>query len=157
MSGGKPTYYPKMGSSQIGVRRTAQQSGKDQTAHTKLKYRQIGQNSLNEMRSKDFKVELRKKESDVLTHIDGGHKLIEEAPKPSGLLLLTDVPHPNPDIIKKYDDSDAVVENSDFDSRYFDVPRLISKSFIDASRLLVSIVKVRMMTKMTMNLNFKLN
>jgi hypothetical protein len=118
MSGGMPTYYAKMGSSQIGVRRTAQQSGKDQTAHTKLKYRQIGQNTLTEIKNKDFKVELKKKESEVLNPTDSSRKSIEDAaPKSSGMLLLTDVPHPNPEIIKKYDDSDAVADKSDFESR----------------------------------------
>lgn len=101
------------------------QSGKDQTAHTKLKYRQTGQNAPTELKNHDYKTELQKKESKVIsTSTDSPRKMITnnsmatsdqgQAEKP---LLLANVPHVNEEVIKKYDDKDANGDDDDdFDS-----------------------------------------
>ena len=59
---GRPTYHSKAGGQVYSGIRTAMKSGKDQSAHTKLKFRQFGQSSKEEVSDRDFKAELQSKE-----------------------------------------------------------------------------------------------
>ena len=54
----RPTYFAAIGRSTYGGVASRQISGKDQIAHTKLKYRVVGQESVSEMKEKNLKVDL---------------------------------------------------------------------------------------------------
>ena len=53
----RPTYFAAIGRSTYGGVASRQTSGKDQIAHTKLKYRVVGQASVSEMKEKNLKVD----------------------------------------------------------------------------------------------------
>jgi len=118
---GRPTYNAKVGSqSSLSVWKTYKQSGKDQTAHTKLKYRQVGQSSQQELQNIDFKTELERKEKVVNGSQNNNKGSLEDSStsklkENGGQLLLMNIPHVDENVIKKYDDADAV--ESDFESR----------------------------------------
>ena len=59
----RPTYFAAIGRSTHGGVASRHISGKDQTAHTKLKYRVIGQASVSEMKEKNLKVSINLQES----------------------------------------------------------------------------------------------
>ena len=64
----RPTYFAAIGRSTHGGVASRHISGKDQTAHTKLKYRFIGQASVSEMKEKNLKVSINLQER-IYLHI----------------------------------------------------------------------------------------
>jgi len=94
------------------------QSGKDQTAHTKLKYRQPGQGAPTELKNlkKDFKTDLERRET-IAADVHGdkdkttvsGTKDVDK--KPMNLLLM----NVDDEVVKKFDDRDAVHDDRDDD------------------------------------------
>jgi protein CWC15 len=63
---GRPTFNPAVGNANQGGWRkivpSVAVSAKDQRGHTKLKFRQTGQNSIAEVKARDLKAELEEKE-----------------------------------------------------------------------------------------------
>jgi hypothetical protein len=117
-TGHKPTFYAAVGKQASGGLATWQVSVKDQLGQKKLKFRQFGQATQNEMAVRDLRGEIDEKEKQSLTEGKRGfaaitnHSKAIEAPK----LLLMDAPAINVDEIKsKYDDADAVEADSDSD------------------------------------------
>lgn len=121
---GRATFQAIKGTGQSSVIKTASVSGKDQTAHTKLKYRQIGQASVEEIKQQkkereNLKNELQSKE---LKNILGNSKdtkwmVAQEEEKKVNveeILQETQIKQTNhnfEEIKQKYDDADI-----DFDS-----------------------------------------
>jgi protein CWC15 len=108
----RPTYFPAVGKNNTShVTRHA--SGKNQTAHTKLKFRQIGQAAESELQFRDFKYELDEKEK-LNSKKNKNLEFIELEEKNIDVqLLLKNKPDIELDHLKKYDDSDAKIGNSD--------------------------------------------
>jgi len=117
---GRPTYNAAMGRQSYGGIVTTRLSGKDQIAHTKIKYRQVGQSSTVELKTHDFRAELEKRERNAL---EEKQKLIASAPAiPSSehskkdntpkLLLSAD---DTTEVLKKYNDGDAEFAKGDSD------------------------------------------
>eukprot|EP01035_Chromulina_nebulosa_P019830 gene19830-25778_t len=69
---GRPTYFSKVGSGNpnLGIR-SNHVSGKDQTAHTKLKFRQSGQNNPDDINKRHLKEELDIKEKELSGNVSG--------------------------------------------------------------------------------------
>eukprot|EP01084_Bolivina_argentea_P294877 507521_1 len=106
---------------------TMQFSARDLTSHTKLKFRQVGQNSEAELRRKDVKraleeAELREKEGKEGGRGGSRHAMIEAAGSgggPKGLLMLTNVSETDRKLLsraKQYDDEDEDDSESDLSS-----------------------------------------
>jgi protein CWC15 len=114
----RPTYFAAVGRQTYGGVSSRHISGKDQTAHTKLKTRQIGQSSVSEMRSKDLKSELELQESENGMDRKNAIAMIEfEEKKVDLTLLLKNKPEIDEEVLKKYDDADIDAGSSDgFDS-----------------------------------------
>eukprot|EP01038_Epipyxis_sp_PR26KG_P004084 gene4084-5832_t len=117
----RPTFTPAVGRPSSSGMRTTLVSGKDQNAHTKLKFRQPGQSTIDEIKSKDMKAELQKQESKFKSNVFGGENLLlieKEEKKIDTTLLLMNKPEIVPEILNKYDDADAPIGNSgdEFDS-----------------------------------------
>ncbi len=110
----RPTYHSAVGKSFNGSL-SHLVSGKDQTAHTKLKFRQFGQNSVAEILGKDFKNQLDKNEAEVLANKNKDLVHLLEEEKKVDVKLLMDKPEVDPDKINKYDDADADLGDSDKD------------------------------------------
>jgi protein CWC15 len=110
---GRPTYYARVGQKTAKLNIV---SGKDLPAHTKLKYRQSGQNAPSDVEKKDLKAELFRKEGQSSKF----QISTETFPEPLNrdVKLLTNVPQADLDVIKKFDDADA-----DDDDRSFDTSR----------------------------------
>mmetsp|Transcript_130 Transcript_130/g.253 ORF Transcript_130/g.253 Transcript_130/m.253 type:complete len:224 (-) Transcript_130:347-1018(-) len=112
----KPTYHPAVGSSSVGGYRfhapLRQYSAKDQSSHATLKIRQIGQNSVSELRTRDLRAELEEREA---KHF----KEVYNEKKRQGLLPFAEK---QPELAKlqknvdwsKFDDSDDT-DNDDSD------------------------------------------
>jgi protein CWC15 len=114
----RPTYFAAVGRQYGGIR-SRHISGKDQNAHTKLKFRQIGQSSTEEMKLKDLKYELETKEELNLIDKKSAISMIEnEEKKVDVILLLKNKPDIDPELLKKYDDADINNSGSEdgFDS-----------------------------------------
>lgn len=116
----RPTYYAAIGKQEVGGMRRHIVSGKDQTAHTRLKFRQPGQGTAEDIRAKDLKYELELKEQKhEFEKNKAFNTLLNEEKKVDVALLLKDRPEVNVDDLKeKYDDADIDEGNSDdeFDS-----------------------------------------
>jgi len=128
----RPTFHAAQGRASHGGFRSTSQSAKDQLAHTKLKFRRLGQSSTQERESvakKDLKSTLEKSER-LLLESKGIHiplknqevPITGEVEKTSVKLLLTNEEEEIDlnEIKKKYDDEDVDYEqNSDdgFESR----------------------------------------
>lgn len=108
---GRPTYYARVGQKTAKLNIV---SSKDLPAHTKLKYRQTGQNAPAELEKKDLKAELSKKESQSFN----SQISATTSPEPVNrdVKLLANIPQADLDIIKKFDDADAVDDNRSFDT-----------------------------------------
>lgn len=118
---GKATYHSAVGRSQSTSFRTRHYSGKDQTAHTQLKFRQVGQSSAAELQQKDFRHELDQRELKYTYEKDKKTAwLAQQEEKVDVPLLLRNQPELDVAKLEKYDDKDVEVEeDSDFDSSRF--------------------------------------
>lgn len=119
----RPTYYAAIGAkSSYGGVRSRHYSGKDQIAHTKLKFRQVGQATVDEMRERDLKTEIDAKEEAFIAEKNKSFALItNEEKKVNVPLLLKNKPEVNPEALQKYDDAD--VEDDDASGDGFDSSR----------------------------------
>ena len=119
----RPTWNPAVGNKSSSGFRSMAVSGKDQTAHTKLKFRQVGQSSQSEILSRNLKGELERKEEEHLKSKQKAILMIEEEEKKVDVpRLLTNAPHIDNATLKKYDDSDVVADKNsedDLSSRFF--------------------------------------
>ena len=112
----RPTYFAAVGGGNqtYGGVRSRQQCAKDQTAHTKLKYRVIGQSSVEEMSSKNLKDQLDESVEKQLKEQNKALGMLEEAEtKVDVPLLLKAMPEVDTAILHKYDDADADVDFGD--------------------------------------------
>jgi hypothetical protein len=115
----RPTFHAAIGSKPTygGIRSTAS-SGKDQAAHTTLKYRQVGQASEVEVANLDRKLELEKKvyeeklKSSKLAILNSNNEKANDAMAP--LLLKNHAELDLDDLKKKYESIDA--DRSDAES-----------------------------------------
>lgn len=121
-SAARPTFYPKVGDSRASTFKSHNVSAKDLSSYTKLKFRQPGQNTLEEIASKNFKSDIDAKEKLILESKDSHftENLTNETPS---VKLLTNISHEDQKNIKKYENLDADVEDDnsddDFDSSRF--------------------------------------
>lgn len=142
----RPTYFSAIGKPTVGGIPSRFLSGKDQTAHTKLKFRQVGQATETEMKEKDLKHELSKKEAEISLDKRDAIAMIEnEEKKVDVTLLLKDKPEINEEVLKKYDDADIDAGSSDgFDSSRYK----FRKCLYDLINSLLKVTK-KMTRKMT--------
>lgn len=114
---GRPTYKSAVGKGKSSFR-SLMKSGKDLTAHTELKFRQVGQASKNEIAQKDLRHELDQREAKyVLEKSKTTAWLAEEETKIDVPLLLKNQPELDVEKLQQYDDKDVEVNDSDdFDS-----------------------------------------
>lgn len=116
---GRPTYSAASGKRSSLALPTSHSSGKDQIAHTKLKFRQPGQGVAEEIQQRDFRVELEKKEWQyTMAKSKDTAWLVKEEQKVDVPLLLKNQPDIDTEKIKKFDDSDVEVDYSDEDSDF---------------------------------------
>lgn len=115
----RPTYYPAVGKQQFGGLSSRRFSVRDQTAHTKLKFRELGQSSSAEKKDRGFQ----KKELDLLEkhHLNPQHlQDRQEAGVSQTLLLLQNenAAEESARMARVFDDADASIEDSgnNFDS-----------------------------------------
>lgn len=104
----RPTYFPAVGRPDNNGIQTGYSSAKDQTAHTKMKLRQYGQGSQEELKQKreSFKEELATKEKKFLLSKDVSTAwMAKEVQKLDIPLLLKDQPDLQA-IDQEYDDAD---------------------------------------------------
>lgn len=81
-----------------------------------MKFRQIGQGSLKDLSERDLRRELDRKEEEYLASKQKNILLIaEEEKKVEVPRLLTNAPANTSEVLSKYDDADAAVEDSDAD------------------------------------------
>lgn len=119
----RPTYYAAIGKQEYGGFKGRAVCAKDQVGHTKLKYRQIGQFTEDELKNKDFKHELDTKEQQFDNQKNKTMSLIlNEEKKIDVTLLIKNQPEYNTETLKKYDDADINENESDddFDSSRYD-------------------------------------
>jgi protein CWC15 len=127
----RPTFHPAVGSSSGATgARSYHFSVKDQTAHTRMKYRAPGQASREEMLRRDLAEELERKEMQLLQEKRASLSAVEQEEKKVDahkVLMLTasaekpseeQAPHmasaaAPPTAAKKFDDSDARGSDSD--------------------------------------------
>ena len=62
----RPTFHPAVAKSVAGGLPSMQQSVKDQAGHKQLKYRQAGQNTTDEMKYANLRMELQRREAAIL-------------------------------------------------------------------------------------------
>jgi protein CWC15 len=120
----RPTWVPAQGGkSTLGGVHTWGLSAKDQLGQTKLKFRQVGQSSQQELRYKDYKNDLDDKELTQVQEIlkaEPGYLLtaeltIKEEKNVDIPRLLMNKPDISNENLKKYDDSDADLDTNDSD------------------------------------------
>ena len=118
---GRPTFVAAIGRATNTTIQTRAVCGKDQLGHTKLKFRQIGQASIQELKQRDLREELEKKEhkyvleNDKTTAWQAKEELNQPPPtKPTSTLLIKDTAvenntasEINVEALRKYDDSDV--------------------------------------------------
>ena len=94
----------------------------DQAAHTKLKFRQLGQHSESELKNKDFRSDLEQKERSYEQQSKQPlSRIMQEERQVDVTLLLKNKPEIDLEVLKKYDDGDVNEGESDAD---FDSSRL---------------------------------
>eukprot|EP00771_Trimastix_marina_P000061 gnl/Trimastix_PCT/1065.p1 GENE.gnl/Trimastix_PCT/1065~~gnl/Trimastix_PCT/1065.p1 ORF type:complete len:218 (-),score=77.60 gnl/Trimastix_PCT/1065:373-1026(-) len=109
---GKPTYHFAMGvKDTVGVP-SRQYSNRDLAAHTKLKTRQLGQHSREEVDSRDFRAELMAKERRLKEQGKSIDEIVDDTERPE------EVPNKRARVApeRKFDDADDPAESSDSDS-----------------------------------------
>lgn len=110
----RPTYFAAVGKSSYGGIRSRHISAKDQNGQTQLKFRQIGQSSVEEMREKDLRQELEKNEQINSVDKNNTMSLIQDEEKKVDVtLLLKNKPELDEEVLKKYDDADVDDDRSD--------------------------------------------
>lgn len=118
----RPTWKPAVGTSiNIGFK-SQQVSVKDQIGMTKLKFRQVGQSSKNEMEERNILEELEKREYEQLSAKNKAILEIEKEEKKIDSIALLKNHEEKKEEIKQYNDSDVDYDERDdeFDSsRYF--------------------------------------
>lgn len=114
---GRPTYKSAVGKTP-GAFRSRMTSGKDQTAHTKLKFRQFGQASHEEVNQRDLRSELEQRENKFVLEKDKTTAwLAKEEANIDVPLLLKNQPEMDSEKLQQYDDKDVEVDSDDdFDS-----------------------------------------
>jgi protein CWC15 len=115
----RPTYHAAVaGKLNYGGFKSRAVCAKDQAAHTKLKFRQFGQATEEELRNVDLRYDLDKKEQEHLSQKNKAISMIlQEEKKVDVPLLLQNKPEVNEEILKKYDDADIDEDSDDgFDS-----------------------------------------
>ncbi|KMS94473.1 hypothetical protein BVRB_021060, partial [Beta vulgaris subsp. vulgaris] len=110
----KPTYHPAVGSANQGGYRyrtpRLQFSSKDMPGQTRLKYRQLGQNSVEEMLERDLYSELEEREAIHHEEIIKTQGFIEAPIVEAPALQISSAPPPlAPD---QYDDADDTASSS---------------------------------------------
>lgn len=121
---GRPTYYSAVGKSTYGGARSRQVCVRDQTTNSKLKVRQFGQNTAEELRDRDFREEIEAKEDAHIKEKNRTLALItEEERKVDVPLLLMNKPEIDPVVLQKYDDADAEVDYEEKSDDGFDSSR----------------------------------
>lgn len=116
---GRATYQAAKGSARSSTINTQKFSARDQTAHTKLKYRQVGQSSKEELKNKNLKDDLEGREHKYLLSNNKETKWMvkEEEKKVDVKTILSEKPQINfEDVQQKYDDADIDVNDSDDES-----------------------------------------
>jgi len=112
---GRPTFSAAVGKSKTSTIRTQLESNKDQVAHTKLKFRQVGQNSTTEIKLKDFKAELEENERKFAPNKDHSALWLTKAEeKVEVKLLIKDTPSSSSSVnpAQTFDDSDVSINSS---------------------------------------------
>jgi protein CWC15 len=115
----RPTFHAAVGTkSSYGGFRSRMFSAKDQAGHTKLKFRQLGQSTKNEIETRDLKNELELKEQQKLLGSSSDKNIISTIKVANNLPLLEYSSHDLKDVREKYDDTDADHEENakDLDS-----------------------------------------
>ena len=109
---GRPTFDPARGGSQRGEKSLSalskQYSSRDLPAHTKLKYRQPGQGTSEDHRTRDFRRELEEKERSI--YGDRGSK--RSAPSSIASSRSTPAKKPLPLLEEAADDRDSDINDS---------------------------------------------
>lgn len=120
----RPTYFPAMGRESNSTIKTVSTSAKDQTAHTKLKFRQTGQATTEELRQRDFRAELEQKERKFLLEKDKSTAwMAKEESKVNVPLLLKNQPELRAEELEQFDDDDVELDKNNSDSDGFDSSR----------------------------------
>ncbi len=118
----RPTYHAAIGGKSYGGVRSRHYSGKDQLAHKQLKFRQVGQSTVAEMKERDLRTEIDKNENAQINEKNKTIALItNEERKVDVPLLLKNKPEIDPESLRKYDDAD--VENDEESGDGFDSSR----------------------------------
>lgn len=174
---GRPTYHAAIGHANTSTFRSRHMAGRDQTAHTQLKFRQPGQATTQEIKQKNFRAELEAKENKYLLEKDKTTAwLAKEEEKVDVKLLLKNQPEIDIEKIQsKYDDRDVDVDyeeeeddadvdsakKNDFDSsRYVYAGKYMSfnRTYLEELlRVFVLITVTKMTTKMTMKKSYRLS
>lgn len=118
----RPTFHAAVGQANAGPTglKTYHFSSKDQAAHTKMKYRAVGQSSSSDMVHRDLAAELDRREREFVAeknkHIAGIEE--EEKAVDTKRLLITaaESTAATSEPTKTYDDADAQGSDDDFDS-----------------------------------------
>ena len=118
----RPTFHAAQGKSTFGGNTGRSQSSKDVASFTKLKFRQFGQASKEEIATKHLKSELDKSETLLIKNKDKSIPLDTLKDKPILTVKLLTNSESFDEIKKKYDDSDVV----DDDQESFDESRLVN-------------------------------
>ncbi len=168
---GRPTFKTANGYGSYSNIQSRLISGKDQTAHTKLKFRQIGQASVDEVKKKDFKKSLDVKEQ---KHVLENDKTTAWMAKDLAENPISDSPHlikyqselPIVEIAKKYDDAD-IDENSSVSTSSDREDSFDSSRFVLLNHLVVIMLRwclfsvtaqmKRMMKRMMKKRNYRQN
>jgi len=109
---GRPTFSAAVGKSNSSTIRTQLTSSKDQAAHTKLKFRQVGQASNSETKSIDFKAELELNERKFSQKNNFFSRLSREEDGVEIKKLIMDTSESRSEDLPQYDDSDVSVNSS---------------------------------------------
>mmetsp|Transcript_103155 Transcript_103155/g.202247 ORF Transcript_103155/g.202247 Transcript_103155/m.202247 type:complete len:231 (-) Transcript_103155:69-761(-) len=116
----RPTYHAAVaGKLNYGGFKSRAVCAKDQAAHTKLKFRQLGQSTVEEVKNADLRYDLDRKEEEYLSQKNKAIAMIvQEERKVDIPLMIKNKPEVNEEILKKYDDADIDEGSNDdgFDS-----------------------------------------
>lgn len=113
----RPTYYAAIGKQDYGGFKSRAVCAKDQAAHTRLKFRQLGQSTQDEVKSNDLRYDLDRKEQEYVAQKNKAITMIlQEEKKIDVQLLLKNKPEIDEEVLKKYDDDDIDQSDDGFDS-----------------------------------------
>lgn len=113
----RPTYYAAIGKQDYGGFKSRGVCAKDQAAHTRLKFRQPGQSTQDDIKNSDLKYDLDRKEQEYVAQKNKAITMIlQEEKKIDVPLLLKNKPEIDEEVLKKYDDADIDQSDDGFDS-----------------------------------------